>query len=116
MQNAHDPLLFHLTLPGQIVKANFERFIMIEFIDFYAEWCGPCQAMKPVIDEVEGELEGKVSFRKVDVEKEGQLAQKYGIMSIPTFVLQKDDKEIDRKMGAMPKSILVEWINSHLEG
>ena len=86
---------------------------MVEFFDFYAEWCGPCQAMKPIIEGIEGDYSGKVTFKKVDVEKDGPLAQQYGIMSIPTFVILRDGKEIARKTGDMPKDTLVEWINSN---
>lgn len=87
---------------------------MLELIDFYADWCGPCKIMKPIFGEVEKDFEGKVEFKQVDVEKETELAQKFGVMSIPTFVILKDGEEADRKMGAMPKEVLVDWLNSHL--
>jgi thioredoxin 1 len=87
---------------------------VLELIDFYADWCGPCKIMKPIFDEIEKEYEGKVEFKKVDVEAETEMAQKFGVMSIPTFVVLKDGEEVDRKMGAMPKETLVEWLNSHL--
>ena len=88
---------------------------MITLIDFYADWCGPCKIMAPIFEEIEKDFEGKVEFKKMNVEQEGLEAAKYGIMSIPTFVVLKKGKEIDRRMGAMPKEILVEWLNSHLE-
>jgi len=87
---------------------------MIQLIDFFAEWCGTCKIMKPIFDEVEKDYEGKVEFKKVDVEAEGALAAKFGVMSIPTFVILKDEKEVDRKMGAMPKETLIAWLDSHL--
>lgn len=87
---------------------------MIQLYDFYAEWCGPCQMMKPIFEEVEKEYEGKVEFKKVDVEAETALAQQHGVMSIPTFVIFQDGKEVDRKMGAMPADVLKAWIDSHL--
>jgi len=87
---------------------------MIKFLDFYADWCGPCKAMAPVIEELSKEYEGKIEFQKVDVEAESEMAGKFGIMNIPTFVILKDDKEIDRKSAAMPKEVLKSWIDSHL--
>jgi len=86
---------------------------MIKLLDFYADWCGPCKIMGPVFDEIEGDYEGKIEFQKVDVESDSDTASKFGIMSIPTFVLVKDDKEIDRKIGAMPKDMLKTWLDSH---
>ena len=88
---------------------------MITLLDFYAEWCGPCKVMAPVIEEVEKEFEGKVKFKKINVETDTETTGKYGVMSMPTYVVLKDDKEIDRKMGAMPKEVFKEWINSHLK-
>jgi thioredoxin 1 len=88
---------------------------MIKFLDFYADWCGPCKAMDPIVKELEKEFEGKVEFQQVDVEAESELAGKFGIMSIPTFVILKDDKELDRKSAAMPKETLKNWIASHIK-
>lgn len=87
---------------------------MLTFIDFYADWCGPCLAMKPVFDEVKKEYAGRVEFRKVDVETDGALAAKYGVMSIPTFVIEKNGSEVARKIGAVPKDVLKSWLNAYL--
>ncbi len=88
---------------------------MIKLLDFYADWCGPCKMMAPVFEEMEPEYKGKVEFQKIDVESESSVAADFGVMSIPTFVLVEDDKEIDRKVGAMPKEMLKSWIDSHLK-
>lgn len=85
---------------------------MIKLIDFYADWCGPCKVMGPIFEELEKEYEEKITFEKVDVEAEQDTASKFGIMSIPTFVILKDEKEIDRKTGAMPKEMVKEWLDS----
>ena len=67
---------------------------MITLIDFYADWCGPCHAMRPIFEEVEKEYAGKVEFKKVDVEVESEMSSTYNIFSIPTFVILKDGEEI----------------------
>jgi thioredoxin len=87
---------------------------MITLIDFYADWCGPCKIMEPIFEEVKPEYEGKVEFKKVDVEEDTALSAQYGVMSIPTFVILKDDKEVARKLGAMPKEMLKGWIDENL--
>jgi len=88
---------------------------MLKLLDFYADWCGPCKIMAPVFEEIEAEYSGKVEFEKVDVEANESLAGQYDIRSIPTFVLVKDDKEVDRRMGAMPKEMLKSWLDSQLK-
>ena len=84
-------------------------------MDFYADWCGPCKIMEPVFAEVKKEYKDKVDFKKIDVESSAAEASKYGVMGIPTFVLLKDDKEVSRKVGAMPKDILTNWLDSNLK-
>jgi thioredoxin 1 len=86
----------------------------VTLIDFYADWCGPCKIMKPIFDKVEPDYEGKVEFQKVDVEANNEMAMKYGIMSIPTFVILKDGQEAARRMGAMPEEVLRGWIDKNL--
>jgi thioredoxin len=87
---------------------------MIQLLDFYADWCGPCQVMKPLFKEIEKDYEGKVEFKEVDVETEAAMASQFNIMSIPTFVILKDGKEVSRKLGAMPKDLIKGWIDSCL--
>ncbi|PIR43186.1 thiol reductase thioredoxin [candidate division WWE3 bacterium CG10_big_fil_rev_8_21_14_0_10_32_10] len=89
--------------------------IMKKLIDFYADWCGPCIAMKPTVEKVLVDYKGKVDFSEINVDSNQSEAQKYGIMSIPTFViLDENDKEIDRKMGAMAETQFKNWLDSHL--
>jgi thioredoxin 1 len=87
---------------------------MFELLDFYADWCGPCQMMIPVFAEVEKEMTGKLKFRRVNIDSEMEEAEKFGVMSVPTFVLTKEGQEIDRKVGAMPKEVLSNWILSKI--
>ncbi|NMC36546.1 thioredoxin [Candidatus Beckwithbacteria bacterium] len=68
-------------------------------IDFYAQWCGPCQMAAPIIDKLADELGNKVVIGKVDVDEAQELAMQYGVMSIPTMIVFKDGKEVDRKVG-----------------
>lgn len=87
---------------------------MLELLDFYAGWCGPCQTMKPVFEEVEKEFGDRIKFTRVDVDSDPALAEKYGVMSIPVFVLLKDGVEISRKRGVVPKEVLVTWLEESL--
>jgi thioredoxin 1 len=76
---------------------------MITVLDFFADWCGPCKMMDPIVHEVEKELADKATFEKVDVDTQTDRASKFGVLSIPTFVILKDGKEVDRMVGYMPK-------------
>lgn len=86
----------------------------VKVLDFWASWCPPCNVMKPVLDELEKELAGKVDFVKYDVDQEGEMAQKYAVMSIPTYVIEKDGKETARTTGARPKEEFKRWIEGQL--
>lgn len=84
----------------------------VALVDFYAEWCGPCQMMSPVIAELEKEMEGKAVVGKVDVDKSPDLASKYGVMSIPTIIVFKDGKEVSKMVGAQSKDALMQAIDN----
>jgi len=88
---------------------------MIELLDFYAEWCPPCRMMEPIFEELKEEFEGRVEFRKINVDKNPDEAAKFGVMSIPTFVILKDGQEVSRKIGALSKEILKNWIKEEVE-
>lgn len=88
---------------------------MKTLIDFYADWCGPCIAMKPTLEIVEKEFSDKITVKKVNVDENVEEATKYGIVSIPTFiVLDEDGKIIAKRLGAVPKDQFVEWVKSNL--
>ena len=72
-------------------------------IDFWAAWCGPCKAIAPIIDEIAGEYSGKVKVGKVDVDKNQNIAMKYGIRSIPTLLVMKGGEVVNQIVGAVPK-------------
>jgi thioredoxin 1 len=81
-------------------------------VDFFAEWCGPCKALSPVVDELSGEFDGKVKIVKVNVDESQQVAQNYGVMSIPTLIMFKGGEEVERLTGALPKDTLAEKLNA----
>ena len=80
-------------------------------VDFWAEWCGPCRMVAPVLEEVSGEMGEKLKIVKLNVDENPATASKYGIMSIPTLLLFKDGQLAARQVGAAPKAKLVQWIN-----
>lgn len=87
---------------------------MVELLDFYADWCGPCKIMEPIMDELEKEMGAKVKITKIDVDQKQEDASKYGVMSIPTYIILKDGKEVDRFIGATSKENVVQKINDHV--
>ena len=91
---------------------EFNEFIKNEcvIIDFYATWCGPCKMQAPVLEELENSR-SEVKIAKVDVDKLQSLAQRYGVMSIPTLLLFKNGELIDKKIGFTALPLLTEWIN-----
>lgn len=72
-------------------------------VDFWAEWCNPCRMLAPVIDELAAELDGKATVAKVNIDECGDLAMRYGVMSIPTIIAFKNGKEAGRQVGVVPK-------------
>ena len=99
----------------KVSDQNFEEDVLKSsapvIVDFWAEWCGPCRMVAPILDEVSGEMGDKVRIVKLNVDENPQTASKYGIMSIPTLLLFKDGKIASRQVGAAPKAKLVQWIN-----
>ncbi len=85
---------------------------MVKLIDFWAVWCGPCKMMAPVIEEIETEMKDKVEVEKVNVDEEPDKAAQFGVMSIPTYVVVKEGKEVARKIGVTPKAELLKLLIS----
>ncbi len=96
-------------------SANFDSFVGkgTVLVDFWATWCGPCRMLAPVFEELSKEVKG-VKFGKVEITENEDIAQKYGVMSIPTLIIFKDGKEVDRRMGALPKDLLKKWVESKI--
>jgi len=95
--------------------ATFESEVMQAkvpvLVDFWAPWCGPCRMVAPVLDQLANELDGQVRIAKVNVDENQEIAFKYQVSSIPTFILFKDGQMADRTLGAMSKSAFETFIN-----
>lgn len=79
-------------------------------VDFWAEWCGPCKQLGPILDDLSKEMGDKVTIAKVNIDENPESPQKYGVRGIPTMILFKDGKAVATKVGSLPKSQLVEWL------
>jgi thioredoxin 1 len=95
---------------------NFEQEVLNSqkpvLVDFWAPWCGPCQMMGPIIEQLAEELEGKVIVGKINVDENPQMAQKYGIMSIPTLLVFKNGQVVEQFLGIQPKEVLMQVLLS----
>jgi thioredoxin len=100
-----------------LTKDNFESEVEKPgapiLVDFWAEWCGPCRIVAPVLEQIAGDLQGKVRIGKVNVDDESSLAGRYGIQSIPTLLLFKEGKVVDQYVGATSRDVLVKMLQKH---
>ena len=83
-------------------------------VDFWAEWCGPCKQIGPILEEISEEKKDKVKILKLNIDENPKTPQKYGVRGIPTLMLFKDGNLVDTKVGSLPKSALATWIDSYL--
>ena len=110
---------FLLDRPIKIIQDDFNETVVNSeipvLVDFYADWCGPCKMIAPVVEELADEYEGKFGFAKVDVDANPQTAMQFGIRSIPALLLFKDGKVAEEVIGAVPKAVLKKKIDKVLE-
>ena len=104
--------------PIHVTDAEFQATVLDSkvpvFVDFWAEWCGPCHMIAPVVEELAEEYDGRFAFTKVDVDANPNTAMQFGIRSIPTMLLFKDGKVADQVIGAGPKAMLKSKIDKVL--
>ena len=104
-------MLKHYDLQGFEQDLNSGKVMLV---DFWANWCMPCRMLGPVIEKLAGDYEGKAEIGKVDVDEQGELAMRYGVMSIPTVILFKDGQEVTRLVGVQPEEYFVKLLSEHV--
>ena len=102
----------------QLTDSNFKETVLdvnsVALVDFWAEWCGPCRMIGPVVEELAHEYEGKVVIGKVNVDDNPETAMQYGVRSIPTILFFKNGQLVDKQIGVVPKSVLENKLKSHI--
>ncbi len=102
----------------ELTDNNFEELVLKSdkpvMVDFWAEWCGPCRMVGPVVEEMSKEYEGKAVIGKVNVDNNAQISMKYGIRNIPTILFFKNGEVVDRSVGAVPKAQLAQKLEGQL--
>mgnify|MGYP000243905862 FL=1 len=102
----------------KVTDSNFEEKVLKSdkpvLVDFWAEWCGPCLAIAPVIDELSKEYEGKADVVKLNVDENPQVPMNYGIMNIPTLLIFKNGEVVDKQVGAAPKPVLAKKLDAQM--
>jgi thioredoxin 1 len=106
-----------MSKPVHVTDENFDEMVKkhpLALIDFWADWCGPCRALAPTIEELHNEYTERVFIGKLDVDKNPQTAERFQVFSIPTMVVIKDGKEVDRVVGCVPKKNIEVVLKKHL--
>lgn len=102
----------------ELTDSNFDEVVLKSdkpvLVDFWAEWCGPCRMVAPIVSEISADYEGKAVVGKLDVDSNPEVSQKYGIRNIPTILFFKNGEVVDKQVGAAPKSLLVSKIDNLL--
>ena len=102
-----------------VASESFESDVLqsdrLVLVDFWAEWCEPCKAMMPTLDEIAGEMQSELTIAKIDIETSPELAQQYNVRAVPSLMLFRGGDMIASMTGAQPKTQLMEWINSNKE-
>jgi thioredoxin 1 len=109
-----------MSKPTEVNEAKFDEMVLQAkipvLVDFWAPWCGPCRMVAPIVEELANEYEGKVSFMKLNVDDSPKIANKYGVMGIPTLIIFKDGQPVSNLVGFRPKPELKKNIDTALAG
>ena len=101
-------------LSSEEFSSTIKNSDKVVLIDFFATWCGPCRMLGPILENVQDELQGKAEIYKVDIDECENIARQFGIMSVPTMIVFKDGKEVDKMVGLRQKDQIVNLLNSHM--
>ncbi|AFC69147.1 thioredoxin [Rickettsia amblyommatis] len=105
-------------MANNVTDSSFKKEVVESdlpvLVDFWAEWCGPCKMLTPIIDEISKELQGKVKVFKMNIDENPNTPSEYGIRSIPTIMLFKNGEQKDTKIGLQQKNSLLDWINKSI--
>lgn len=105
-------------MAAEFTDANFETEVLksdkVSVLDFWAEWCGPCRVIGPIVEELAQEYDGKANIGKVNVDENPEISAKYGIRNIPTILFIKNGEVVDKQVGAVPKNMLEDKLKAHL--
>lgn len=105
-------------MPKQVTDSSFQTDVLDAsgpvVVDYWAEWCGPCKQIAPALEEISAEMGDRVTIAKINIDDNPNTPSTYGVRGIPTLMLFKNGEVVDTKVGALPKSQLVQWIEQNL--